>query len=491
MRKFIILILIITISFFRMGIISRADTEIIYYNLQWTNNVSWDLETGVFDPLDYRYTVSNRLEIKDYFDMVWVDNTNFHHLLLFDGSNRLIGYYNSVYTNIQTSKYLGVYNTGITLPANAKRFAFMNYTGSNEVEIPQLDNNTLNEIFNAKILQDYIMYDLSYTNKSNTAANNYYWRVSGGELLFYKYRTSSSNILQMSFTITSNLPSFTPYNSVTSIYYRVVFNEFIFNNLENYPGFWFGRNTGVNVVVMGNLSNTNITDAPSGYYFSTYNQWIIGTIDFRPQTSMPLNVDYSVFDEFGYYNVSKMKTDQLYSPLYQTTFNNLSSLQIDTQLDLWFDNPLEVLGIQLPQAVIDEYQLLYEYNKTQTNYTQIFTPEVYEEINPFYYRYFDPNEPPREPFSFTTFINNMFNINGFDGSLIQMIISAVIIGGALFVMAMYKASGLLMIIVGVITYTGLAIIGWLPQAPILIMALGLAALIIIKLVKGGGGSDEE
>ena len=487
MKKFTILILIITISFFRMGIISRADTEIIYYDLQWTNNVSWDLETGVFDSLDYRYSVSNRLKIKDYFDMVWVDNTNFHHLLIFDGANRLIGYYNSVYTNIQTSKYLGVYNTGITLPANAVKFAFMNYTGSNEVEIWQLDNYTLNELFETIIYEDYLVFKDPYfkvvsntqsegtiSSTSNTVVNT--WLVPSTSYLNF-YDTSMGNIFfRVKFSRFGEFEG--DYNRLEvhiNSYWSYVSRSLTSVNAFSYPVEW---NTNYDIM----LSETTLS------YLTSYPLRNIG-VDLVPVQST--NYKYIIMNYFFTYSLTRMRTDKIYSTLYQTTFDLLTDAQMKEQMIQWLDNPIAFLGIQLPQTVIDEYKLLYEYNTTQTDYTQTFTPEVYEAVNPFYYRYFDPNLPPPEPFSFTTFINNMFNFDGFDESLIQMIISAIIIGGALFVMAMYKASGLLMIIVAVISYTGLAIIGWLPQAPILIMALGLVALIIIKLVKGGGGGDEE
>lgn len=481
MKKFTILILIITISFFRMGIISRADTEIIYYNLQWTNNVSWDLETGVFDSLDYRYSVSNRLEIKDYFDMVWVDNTNFHHLLIFDGANRFIGYYNSVYTNIQTSKYLGVYNTGITLPANAVKFAFMNYTGSNEVEIPQLDDYTLNELFEVVILGNYQKVVNPYEIRS---AGTYYTSAGVNRSVEFLYTTAQGRFSASTYGLFYLRIKF---DTIYGGHSTIGFSTRTMGGIENYYGAYRTKYAfnivSVDLPIVAGEYYSGVGNSTNYTNYGVSVNLNSGSVSIRDSRT---TISYAVF-----YDIRLMMNDKVYSTLYQTTFDIMTTTQIKAQLDQWLDNPIAFLGIQLPQAVIDEYKLLYEYNKTQTNYTQTFTPEVYEAVNPFYYRYFDPNEPPREPFSFTTFINKLFNIDGFESSLIQMIISAVIIGGALFVMAMYKASGLLMIIVGVITYTGLAIIGWLPQAPILIMALGLVALIIIKLVKGGGGSDEE
>lgn len=165
-----------------------ADFRTVEYTITFTDNHGYDLETGLYKET-LNYQVSNRIEIK--FDDITLDALdNFHHLLFFDKNNKLIGYYNTIATTLETSLYLGnVSSFTPTIPAGAKYFAFQSfYPYYNNTPIPEIGDTLANVFDGSSNIQAY--YDLILNTTLGLDApiaelNNHTLRevFDGGQLL--------------------------------------------------------------------------------------------------------------------------------------------------------------------------------------------------------------------------------------------------------------------------------------------------------------------
>ena len=142
MKKLLIFVLML-FSFSGITILG-ADVN---YNFNITDNFKWNLETGAIES-DLKFAITSKMIIGNT-NIETVAET-YHHVVFWNNKNQYIGYKNTQYSILENDYYLGDIengNLGFTAPANAHFFSFMIYKSGNRIPDPNLNNQSLFEIF--------------------------------------------------------------------------------------------------------------------------------------------------------------------------------------------------------------------------------------------------------------------------------------------------------------------------------------------------------
>jgi hypothetical protein len=194
MKKLITLLLLFTLVGFLSG-----NQVIITNNYQYiiTTEATYNFSNGT-PSNNVKYDRTNKIQIQN--NKVIANPLNYHYAFFWDEANAFIGYYKTNKGIATNGAYLGQVNTqSIPLPLNAYSFALVRYDNDyvlvngftieelfidnnlanvdpddfNDIAIAELNNNSLNDIFNRTIL------------KTTTALPNgvKYYEISGGNIV--------------------------------------------------------------------------------------------------------------------------------------------------------------------------------------------------------------------------------------------------------------------------------------------------------------------
>lgn len=117
------------------------------YSFNITDNKKWNLNTGLIED-DVRYSITSKMIIRD--ERIDTISQSYHHVLFWNKQNQFIGYKNTQYSLYQNDKYIGYIeygNLGFNAPENAHFYSFMIYKSGNNVLYDELNDQTLNDIF--------------------------------------------------------------------------------------------------------------------------------------------------------------------------------------------------------------------------------------------------------------------------------------------------------------------------------------------------------
>jgi hypothetical protein len=219
MKKLITLLLLFTLIGFLSG-----NQVVITNNYEYiiTTEATYNFSNGT-ESNNVKYDRTNKIAIQN--NKVIANPLNYHYAFFWDEANAFIGYYKTNKGIATNGAYLGQVNTqSIPLPLNAYSFALVRYDNDyilvngftiedlfidnnlavvdpddfNDIPIAELNNNSLNDIFNRTILK-------TITQVGNGVK---YYEISGGNIVQrIQERTLLSSDINIFLTSTTNFDS--------------------------------------------------------------------------------------------------------------------------------------------------------------------------------------------------------------------------------------------------------------------------------------------
>jgi hypothetical protein len=465
MKKLLIFLMLLasTISF--IGFQSQAVTEWVQYDLTFTDNSEWDLDSGIIQANPYKMR-TNRIILRD--NVLRVSSLHFSHILFFDRNNVYMGYYNTPNSTYEGSKFLGnISSTTINTPINSSRFAIVaEKDGINRI-LTELDNQSVNDLIDTVLLSTLqLVTNGDFSNGTtgwiplNTTLN-----VSDG-IISATQTGSDAGGFSQPFTFTSGIK----YYNATRI--RVT------NAIS----------TSIRVLYLpsGSIIAQQNTPVENQWYFLS-NVTIAGT----SQTSLYIRQGYVssgdalgkvVQSEYVYiFNISTLQTNKLYSPLFNTTFDLMSDANIKIQMDAFVASGLSTrlyefnsIGVTITDFAfwVSQYEYLEQWTPiTALNFYSVVAEYERDVIN---------TTPPNLPNS----LNNWIDGLGI-GTLGKILISVVIIVALSILLGLLGASGVILFINVILWFVVFSVLGWYPLGMVITVSLILAILIFFNLRSGG------
>lgn len=154
MKKLLILLLMVASVFTLGGFQVFAVDQSASYDYVLFDNQKYDLINGA-QSSDINYSITNKILIANNTvdNTVYVDNSDFHHVLFFDSKNIYLGYINTSTSDLELSTYLGydVAENSFECPDNARKFALMNYDYGDTLDTLALGSLTYHDIFGGSL----------------------------------------------------------------------------------------------------------------------------------------------------------------------------------------------------------------------------------------------------------------------------------------------------------------------------------------------------